>query len=66
MDFCRAFGVHQAHRLMMIAEENRQDGEGSAEGPSKPGAGSPTLAGYIVYVVTVIGFLTMCVLGALR
>jgi hypothetical protein len=54
------------HALAMTNDDNhRTEGEDPEEPPS-PDVEPPSLAGYIVYVITVLGFLTMCVSGALR
>lgn len=58
--------VQEAQRMAMIGNETHQDKDRSAEGSGCREAEPPSLAGYIVYGVTVIGFLIMCVLAALR
>jgi len=50
----------------MIIDGEHQAEEQSSEESRNGEKESPTLAGYIVYVTTVLGFLTMCVLSALR
>jgi hypothetical protein len=58
--------VPQVHALAMnINNDERVKEEGFQEPPSHEPE-QPSLAGYIVYVITVLGFLTMCVSGALR
>ena len=50
----------------MIIDDNPRDKEQSSEEPCSDKTQSPSLAGYIVYVITLLGFLTMCVSVALR
>lgn len=57
--------MQQAHALAMIIEDHRTKEERSEE-PCSREMESPTRAGYIVYVITVLGFLAMCVSAALR
>ncbi len=66
MNFYEVSALHQARRLAMVADAQPRVKERSAETPFCPELDSPTLAGYIVYVVTVIGFVMMCVLCAVR
>jgi hypothetical protein len=66
MNFHGASAVHHAQGLAMIAHENHRAKERRVDGPSDHDPESPTLAGYIVYVVTVMGFVIMCVLCGLR
>jgi hypothetical protein len=58
--------VQQAHALAMIIDDNHRAKEESSEEPCSRETESPTRAGYIVYVITVLGFLAMCVSAALR
>jgi hypothetical protein len=66
MNLHGASAVQEAQRLAMIADETHRQKERSAEGACNHEGEPPTLAGYILYGVTVLGFLAMCVLGALR
>jgi hypothetical protein len=52
--------------LTMIIDGEHQAKEQSSQESRNGEKESPTLAGYIVYVTTALGFLTMCVLSALR
>jgi len=58
--------VSQVHAPAMTIDNNDQTKEEGCEEPPSHEAERPSLAGYIVYVITVLGFLTMCVSGALR
>jgi hypothetical protein len=58
--------VPRVHALAMNIDSNDRDKEEGSEEPPSHEAEPPSLAGYIVYVITVLGFLTMCVSGALR
>lgn len=66
MNLHGASAVHQARQLAAIALEMHRDKERCVEGVGIHETESPTLAGYIVYVVTVLGFMIACVLAALR
>lgn len=65
MRFHGTSAVQQAHALAMSIDDNQRAKEESPEGPCGHETEPPTLAGYIVYVITVLGFLSMCVWGAL-
>jgi hypothetical protein len=58
--------VQQAQTLTMTLDDNHRAKQQSSEEARSREEESPTLAGYIVYVTTVLGFLTMCVLSAFR
>ncbi len=58
--------AQQAQTLTMTSDPNHRAKERSSEETRSREKESPTLAGYIVYVTTVLGFVTMCVLSALR
>ena len=58
--------AQQAHALAMIIDDNHRAKEESSEEPRSHETGDPTLTGYIVYFITVVGFLAMCVSAALR
>ncbi len=66
MQFYRSSAARQAARLAITIDKTRSTDVYPSEEPHRLEIESPTLAGYIVYVVTVLGFLTMCVSGALR
>lgn len=66
MNFHGTSAVQQAQRLAMIADKDNRANERSTGGQSNREAEPPTLAGYIVYVVSVAGFVIMCLLAAFR
>ena len=66
MNFHGASAVQQAQQEVIISDERHREKLRSTEGSRSREPESPTLAGYIVYVVTVVGFLIMCVSAALR
>lgn len=65
MRFHGTSAVQQAHAPAMIIEDHRTKQESSEE-PCSRETESPTRAGYIVYVITALVFLAMCVSAALR
>lgn len=65
MNLHGASAAQEAQRLAMIANGIHRDKVRSAERVCCPEAEPPTLAAHIVYGVTVVGFLVMCVLAAL-
>lgn len=58
--------VAQAHALPITIHDNHAVKPENSEVGCNLKLESPTLAGYIVYVITVLGFLTMCVSSAFR
>jgi hypothetical protein len=66
MRFHGTSAAQQAHALAMIIDDNHRSKEEVSDGPSGHRTESPTLAGYIVYVITVFGFGAMCALSAWR
>lgn len=58
--------VAKAHARALTMDDIHAVKQESSEEHCNLTLESPTLAGYIVYVITVLGFLTMCVLSALR
>ena len=58
--------VRQAQALAMTIDDNPRAKVQSSEEPCSGEKESPTLAGYVVYVTTVLVFLTMCASVALR
>lgn len=58
--------VAQAHTRAITRDDNHAVKQECFEDHCNLKLESPTLAGYIVYVITVLGFLTMCVSSAFR
>lgn len=58
--------AQRAHALAMTNHDHHRDGEESTEELFGHEPESPSLAGYIVYIIAVLGFMTMCVSNALH